>query len=52
LPQVVAVDKKMIIHKGRILGRWVDMWQRNTTIIEKGIQREADTGNHCVYTPK
>ncbi|KAG1725958.1 hypothetical protein EDD22DRAFT_853618 [Suillus occidentalis] len=50
--QVVAVDKKMIIHKGRILGRWVDMWQCNTTIIEKGIQREADTGNHCVYTPK
>ncbi|KAG2147961.1 hypothetical protein DEU56DRAFT_753227 [Suillus clintonianus] len=47
-----GVDKKMIIHKGRILGQWVDMWQWNTTILEKGIEHEADAGNHREYTLK
>ncbi|KAG2110311.1 uncharacterized protein F5147DRAFT_772562 [Suillus discolor] len=50
--QVVAVNKKMLIHKGHMLGRWVDMWQHNITILEKGIQREADSSSHGEYTPK
>lgn len=38
-----------IVHKGRLYGRWIEMWGTIKTVLEEGVARDQTVDDTC-YT--